>query len=113
MRQAVHTHFGDDLAHSMAVGLTHWEELGAGAGELPGPTPTLFFAPDRVVKRSEDWGRAGLEQRVAAAWHPFCEWTAGWLETIPGQGFEGLRDAWLEVLAGGVDPRQAHVISLR
>ncbi len=113
VRQAVHSHFGDDLAHSMAVGLTHWEELGAGAGELPGPTPTLFFAPDRVVKRSEDWGRAGLEQRVAEAWHPFCEWTGGWLQTIPGQGFEGLREAWLEVLAGGVDPRHAHVISLR
>jgi hypothetical protein len=112
VRQAVHTHFGDDLAHSMAVGLTHWEKLGAGAGELPGPTPTLFFAPDRVVKRSEDWGRAGLEQRVAAAWHPFCEWTAGWLETIPSQGFDGLRDSWLEVLAGRVEPRSAHVISL-
>ncbi len=113
VRQAVHTHFGDDLTQSMAVGLTHWEELGAGAGELPGPTPTLFFAPDRVVKRSTDWGRAGLEERVAAAWHPFCEWTAGWLRTIPGQGFDGLRDAWLDVLPGRVDPRQAHVISLR
>jgi hypothetical protein len=113
VRQAVHQHYGDDLAHSMAVGLTHWEELGAGAGELPGPTPTLFFAPDRVVKRSTDWGRAELEQRVAAAWHPFCEWTGGWLETIPSAGFEGLRDSWLEVLAGRVDPRHAHVISLR
>jgi hypothetical protein len=113
VRQAVHQHFGDDLAHSMAVGLTHWEELGAGAGELPGPAPTLFFAPDRVVKRSTDWGRAELEQRVADAWHPFCEWTGGWLETIPSTGFDGLRDSWLEVLAGRVDPKHAHVISLR
>ena len=79
VRRAVHSHFGDELAHSMAVGITHWEELGAGEGELPGPAPAFFFAPDRVVKRSEDWGRAGLEQRVAEAWHPFCEWTAaGW-----------------------------------
>jgi hypothetical protein len=113
LRQAVHRHFGDDLAHSMAVGLTHWEELGAGAGELPGPAPTLFFAPDRVVKRSTDWGRAELEQRVATAWHPFCEWTGGWLQTIPSTGFDELRDSWLEVLAGRVDPRHAHVISLR
>ena len=104
VRQAVHTHFGDELAHSMAVGVTHWEEFGAGGGELPGPTPTLFFAPDRVVKRSEDWGRASLEQRVAEAWHPFCEWTAGWLETIRGEGFDGVREAWLEVLDGRVEP---------
>jgi uncharacterized protein DUF2855 len=113
VRRAVHSHFGDDLAHSMAVGLTHWEELGAGGeGELPGPTPTLFFAPDRVVKRSEDWGGAGLERRVADAWHPFCEWTGGWLDVIRGQGFDVVQSAYLDVLEGRVDPKQAHVLSL-
>jgi hypothetical protein len=66
-----------------------------------------------VTKRAKDWGRAGLEQRVAEAWNPFCEWTGGWLQTIPGQGLEGVRDAYLDVLEGRVDPRTAHVISLR
>jgi Protein of unknown function (DUF2855) len=112
VRRAVHTHFGDSLAHSMAVGVTHWEELGAGAGELPGPTPTLFFAPDRVVKRSEDWGRAELERRVADAWHPFCEWIGARLEVVENRGFEGLRSAYLQVLEGDVEPRSAHVVSL-
>jgi hypothetical protein len=112
VRQAVHSHFGDELLHSMAVGVTHWEDLGAGAGELPGPTPTFFFAPDRVVKRTKDWGRAGLETNVAGAWHPFCEWTEGWLETIPSQGFEGLKDAYVDVLEGRIDPKHAYVISL-
>jgi hypothetical protein len=112
VRQAVHSHFGDELAHSMAVGVTHWEEFGGGDGELPGPTPSFFFAPDRVVKRSQDWGRAALEQRVADAWHPFCEWTGGWLETIRGEGFEGVREAYLDVLEGRVAPNTAHVISL-
>ena len=100
VRQAVHSHFGDELAHSMAVGVTHWEEFGAGGGELPGPAPTFFFAPDRVVKRSEDWGGAGLEARVADAWHPFCEWTGGWLEVVRGQGFEAVQSAYLDVLEG-------------
>jgi hypothetical protein len=112
VRQAVHSHFGDELAYSMAVGITHWEELGSGQGDLPGPAPTFFFAPTRVEKRSEDWGPAGLEQRVADAWHPFCEWTAGWLETIPGSGFDGLKSAYLDVLEGRVAPKNAHVISL-
>jgi hypothetical protein len=112
VRGAVHSHFGDELAHSMAVGITHWEELGAGEGELPGPAPAFFFAPDRVAKRSEDWGRAGLEQRVAEAWHPFCEWIGERLEVIPGRGFEALERVYLEVIEGGVDPRTAHVISL-
>jgi hypothetical protein len=112
VREAIHTHFGDRLAHSMAVGVTHWEDFGAGATELPGPAPVLFFAPDRVLKRSEDWGRSGLEQRVAEAWHPFCEWTEGWLNVVHDSGFEGLRAAYLDVLEGRVEPSSAHVISL-
>ncbi|HEU4736025.1 MAG TPA: DUF2855 family protein [Solirubrobacterales bacterium] len=112
VRQAVHSHFGDELVHSMAVGITHWEELGAGQGDLPGPAPAFFFAPTRVEKRSTDWGPAELERRVAAAWHPFCEWTAGWLETIPAQGFDGLQSAYLDVLEGRVGPKSAHVVSL-
>jgi Protein of unknown function (DUF2855) len=112
VRGAVHTHFGDELLHSMAVGMTHWEDLGAGEGELPGPSPKLFFAPDRVVKRSNDWGRTGLESKVADAWHPFCEWTGGWLEAIRGEGFEAVRRAYLEVLEGRVEPRAAHVLAL-
>jgi hypothetical protein len=112
VRHAVHSHYGDELVHSMAVGVTHWEEFGTGDGELPGPTPVFFFAPDRVVKRSDDWGRAGLETRVADAWHPFCEWTSGWLEVVRGDGFEAVRDAYLDVLEGRVDPRTAHVLSL-
>ncbi len=112
VRQAVHSHFGDDLVHSMAVGASHWEELGAGGGELPGPTPSLFFAPDRVVKRSVDWGRAELEQRVADAWHPFCEWISKRLEVRHREGFEGVERAYLEVLEGRVAPTVADVISL-
>jgi hypothetical protein len=112
VRSAVHSHFGEQLAHSMAVGMTHWQDLGSGGGELPGPQPTFFFAPDRVRKRSEDWGRAGLEARVADAWHPFCEWTGGWLDVIGGDGFEAVRDSYLEVLEGRVEPNAAHVLSL-
>jgi hypothetical protein len=112
VRLAVHSHFGDELVHSMAVGATHWEELEAGTGELPGPQPSFFFAPDRVVKRSEAWGRAGLENRVADAWHPFCGWTGGWLEAIRGQGFDAVRDAYLDVIDGRVDPKHAHVLTL-
>jgi Protein of unknown function (DUF2855) len=112
VRQAVHSHYGDDLVHSMAVGVTHWEELGGGAGELPGPTPTFFFAPDRVVKRSTDWGRAGLESRVADAWAPFCGWMGDWLQVVRGEGFEALRGAYLDVLEGRVEPNAAHVLTL-
>lgn len=112
VRQAVHAHYGDELLHSMAVGMTHWEGLAPGGGDLPGPQPKFFFAPDRVVKRSKDWGRAELEARVATAWHPFCEWTGGWLEPIQGHGFEAVQSAYLDVLEGRVGPQRAHVLAL-
>ncbi|MCW2989197.1 MAG: hypothetical protein JWM24_2135 [Solirubrobacterales bacterium] len=112
VRQAVHSHYGEELVHSMAVGVTHWEDFGNGGGELPGPTPSFFFAPTRVTKRAEDLGRAELERRVADAWHPFCKWTGAWLEVIRDQGFEGVQRAYLDVLEGRVDPRTAHVVAL-
>jgi hypothetical protein len=116
-RQAVHSHFDDELVHSMAVGASHWQDLGsaslgAGGSDLAGPQPVFFFAPDRVSKRSGDWGPAELERRVAAAWEPFCEWTAGWLEPLRSEGFDGLQGAYREVLEGRVAPNTAHVISL-
>jgi hypothetical protein len=112
VRQAVHSHYGEQLVHSMAVGVTHWEDFGSGAGELPGPQPSFFFAPTRVTQRAEDWGRAELERRVADAWHPFCKWTGAWLEVIRDEGFEGVQSAYLDVLEGRVDPKTAHVVSL-
>jgi len=112
VRSAVHSRYGDDLAHSMAVGMTHWQGPPPGGAELPGPRPVFFFAPDRVTKRVEDWGRAGFEERVADAWHPFCEWASGWLEVVPGSGAEALQDAWIELLDGGPGPSSARVLSL-
>jgi hypothetical protein len=113
VRAAVHNRFGDALAASIAVGLTHWEDFGGLAGgDLLGPTPAFFFAPDRVTKRSADWGPAGLEDRVAEAWHPFCNWIFERLKIVRGEGFDAVRDAYLEVLEGKVPPDKAHVLTL-
>jgi NADPH:quinone reductase-like Zn-dependent oxidoreductase len=113
VRLAVHSHYRDELLYSMTVGITHWEELGAAQGDLPGPAPSFFFAPDRVSKRSTDWGSTELARRVSGAWHPFCDWIGGWLEVIHGQGFEAVQAAYLDVLEGRVIPSNAHVLSLR
>ncbi len=113
VRQAVHEHFTDELRHSMVVGATH-RDAAAAADQvhLPGPPPAFFFAPDRVKKRSIDWGVAGLNSRAADAWHPFCAWAAGWLEVIAGNGFEAVERAWIDAVDGRVPPDKAHVLSL-
>lgn len=113
VRRAVHEAYGDDLLASIAVGATHRKAFGAGGGgDLPGPAPALFFAPDRVTKRSADWGGTGLGERAAGAWRPFCAWAGGWLEVLEGEGFDAVERAWGDVLEGRVAPQQAHVVSL-
>jgi len=111
-RSAIHEHLRAQLVHSMLVGFTHWEEPRVDTSGLPGPTPAFFFAPTRVTKRAKDWGPAGLESRVADAWQPFCDWVAGWLEPIPGAGFDAVRAAYLDVLEGRVAPERAHVLTI-
>ena len=87
-----------------------------GDGRRPGrPARTgaeVLLRPDQGRQAVRGLGRTGLESRVADAWHPFCEWIEGWLETIPGQGFDAVQDAWVDVLEGRVPPRRAHVLTL-
>ena len=64
------------LAHSAAVGMTHWTQMAAGAGVLEGPAPVFFFAPDRMAERNANWGAAKFDQNVADAWVPFARWTS-------------------------------------
>ena len=71
LRRGVHEHFRDALRYSCAVGGTHWQDLGGGKN-LPGPAPTLFFAPAQSAKRSaappQGWGAAELQRRIADSW---------------------------------------------
>jgi hypothetical protein len=112
VRDAVHSHYGERLAHSAVVGATHHDQMAALPDSLAGPRPVFFFAPDQAGKRTKEWGRAGLEQRIADAWDPYVEWTAGWLEVIHEEGPEALQSAYLDLLDGRIDPSRAHVLSL-
>ena len=113
VRKAVHARFGAQLKHSAVVGATHHDKMGELPPDLPGPRPAFFFAPDRVGKRAREWGRDGLQERIAAAWDPYVRWTEGWLEVQHGSGPEALQRAYLDLLDGRVDPAKAHVLSLR
>ncbi len=112
VRAAVHGHYRERLTHSAVVGATHHEQMGGLPDSLPGPRPVFYFAPDQARKRAKDWGREGLEQRLADAWRPYVQWTRGWLEVIHGEGPEELERAYLDLLDGRIDPARAHVLSI-
>jgi hypothetical protein len=115
LRSAVHQRFGDALAYSCSVGGTHWDELGSGKG-LPGPRPTLFFAPAQVKKRLADWGGAEFQRRLAEAWNAFLRIVTDarqpWLRVERGAGSAALEQVYAALLDGRSDPRAGHVLTL-
>ena len=108
---AVHRHFGDSLKYSCIVGATHWEG-GERAEDLPGAKPIFFFAPAQIVKRSQEWGPAGLQERLGSAWTRFRDASDKWLNVVRGQGPEAVEATYRQLLEGRAKPNQGHVLSL-
>ena len=120
LRQRVHEHFGDALKYSSSIGGTHVLALGSGRG-LPGPRPTLFFAPAQIKKRSapapEGWGRELLERRIADAWAAFITRVARaddpWVQIVNHQGPAATETAYRALLDGRANAREGLMLSLQ
>jgi hypothetical protein len=114
LRRRVHERFGDRLAYSCAVGASHVDQLGGGAG-LPGPRPTLFFAPAQAKKRQSEWGGEELQRRLVAAWNDFLarvlESDQPWLRVERHEGLPAAQTAYAQLLSGRVDPAHGHVLA--
>lgn len=106
---AAHTALGAALTRSLIVGVTHWQAAGPAQTPPPGPTPTLFFAPDQVRKRMADWGPGELDARFDAALRAFVA-DAGWLNLVQHQGPQGLADVYRSIIGGRVRPEDGHII---
>ena len=109
VRRSVHTLLGDSLIESHVVGDTHWEADNAGA--LPGVQPQFFFAPSVIVERVAEWGAAGFEARLAAAWGRFIAST-GWLRVTKDSGAEAVTGHWRDLAAGRIDPAEGLVLAV-
>ena len=113
VREAVHGAARDRLKHSAVVGATHWEELPkATGGELPGPEPQFFFAPDHVTRLSKELGGPELQRRLAAAWSEFAHQLHAWLEIDYAEGAEQVEVTWRALVDGEADPRVGHIRAL-
>jgi len=108
----LHRHFGDGVKDSCLVGLTHHDRMGQ-PRDLPGATPTFFFAPDRARKRAQDWGAAALQERTATAWRAFLAASKDWIRVVHGRGPADVERVYRETLAGKARPDEGHVLSLR
>ena len=115
VRKRIHQHFGDQLKYSCSVGGTHWDALSA-AGGLPGPRPTLFFAPAQIKKRMGEWGPAELQKRIAVAWKAFLgvvvSPAGGWMKVVRGNGPAEVERVYLAMLDGRAKPDEGCILSL-
>lgn len=113
LRRRVHERFADRLAYSCAVGAAHVAQLGGGAG-LPGPRPTLFFAPAQAKKRQTEWGGEELQRRLVAAWNDFLARVLAsdppWLRIERHEGMPAAQAAYAQLLSGRADPARGHVL---
>ena len=111
VRGAVHRRFADNLKYSCAVGATHWDAPRPDA-KLAGPQPQMFFAPDIVKKRIVDWGPAGFQSRIAAAWRGFLPTAARTTRVIEGKGLAEAARVFSDLASGHANPNDGHVIRL-
>lgn len=110
--EKIHSHFNTQLQYSCLVGLSHWDQR-TGAGQaLLGPKPEMFFAPAQGQKRLAEWGGAEFQQRLAAVWSLFTEFTAGWIEVQTDTGSVAVEQTYQDFLKGQVSPKAGYILSL-
>jgi len=111
LRAKLHRHFGAGLQYSGRIGLTHQSKSGD-EPDLPGASPSWFFAPDHMRRRAKQWGPGGIEQRFGIAWSTLAPKLERWISVIEGRGPAAVRQVYLDTLGGRVPPQQGHIVSL-
>lgn len=108
LRASLHKRLGERLKYDCVVGAAHWEDRGP-QQRLPGPAPTFFFAPSRLVERVKQWGSDVFNQRLDASWDSFIASTHPWLRFEEARGGGEIVAAYHRVIDGGVDPATGQI----
>lgn len=110
LTHAVHRRLGDALKHSAIVGMTHWTE--GGDTPLPGPAPTLFFAPAVAEATVARLGPAGFADVTGRAWTKFVPTVRDKLAVETLHGLEAAETAYRDLAAGRIGGAAAIVVEL-
>lgn len=108
--EAVHTHLGDQLVHSMIIGKSHHDS--PASTFTAGPPPQFFFAPTAAGRLLDAWGQDEFQRRSAESTHEFVAASTEWLTVHRSHGPAGAADTWREVYEGSVPPNIGRIVSL-
>ena len=92
------------------AGITHWEDRAPQAAPLPGPAPSMFFAPARIEQRRADWSPGGLEERLASAWGSFLTFVDGQVRIEHHEGADAVVEVFAELVENRTSPDVTHVL---
>ena len=113
--RSIHQTIGEHLKYSCLVGATHVDARGAnsaggGGGEMAGPKPILFFAPDHAVATVQELGPKGFGAAVAVSWKSFLGAVDDIVDIDERQGLEAAAGAFVETLEGKTNPQKGIIV---
>ena len=113
--RSIHDTFANQLRYSCLVGATHVDARGANSaggsgGEIPGPKPALFFAPDHAVATIKELGPRGFGEAVGRSWNSFLAHTQGVVDIETHPGLQAAATAFVKTLQGQMDPKKGIII---
>lgn len=111
LTSTVHHCLKDNVVESCMVGGTHWEARSA-PGDLPGATPTFFFAPAQIEKRNKEWGPGVLEGKAIEACFELTRSIADKVDVRRVKGTNAISQIWLDILDNKVPANQGIMVSI-
>jgi len=111
VKVALHAHLKDQMKHSAAVGISHWDQFNP-AVELEGVKPEFFFAPAQIAKRRKEWGPGEIDRRIGDAFMRLATEASEWLEVKVHDGLAQALPVYDALARGQADPKEGHVIRL-
>lgn len=111
VKTALHAHLDDQLKHSAAVGISHWDQFDP-AVKLAGPKPQFFFAPAQIAKRREEWGPGVIEGKITESWKRIAADASGWLDVKVHDGIGEAAAVYGALANGTANPRDGHILRL-
>lgn len=79
--------------------------------DTPGPKPQFFFAPSQISKRSKEWGRDALNNRLETALAVFIEGSQQWLRIEHLHGTDAVGETYSQLVAGKMPPEIGNILS--
>lgn len=108
---ALHIHLGDNMKHTINVGLTHWANTRPQPGII-GERSEFFFAPGHIQKRIKEWGAAGFDQKTSQFLMETAAKTGQWLKFQTLNGLEELAEYHPAVCMGEIAADVALVVEM-